>query len=1188
MSLVVLGGSGAGIFLIIALVMIARSKSKNALDLEVTEPTKVIEKTDDSIENNYEENAHPSKITQDSPEIKTDNNPTKSVQNPQSNINQQKPTTQKQDLKPTSKKQFPQRKKILEKDANKLVKNLVSAQKIKREIQPVQTAINKFSDAIEELDPILIYKTNDSVNSAKSFFKKQLPRLKKLRSSITNPGAKKLVGDIIDSSVDIVKNKNFKDFEGFKSKIKQTRDGLNGFMKSVTEVSNKAAQNLKDAKVFIKDNKIISRTALAGITAIIAVNALTSKSNVNASMVIPANYKPVNSYEYVIDNVPDNSLLNGIQLDNPDLFDSSNDEKSVVSTSLSDHDIDSEIDIENFDYKKLLESLEYEKINIDSSFDKAEFLKILKSNGFDLSDDEFKVLLGVSEKEAGLKWNPLLNKIKKGKISTEIKNIESMLKYGKIGLNDFEDKLVDKLLESIHKVLNDNNATELDYYKWTQDVLKVFEVLKANHTSLKLAESTGLFDKILNKLKHNPNTFGLFQVNVDRLIDNLSINDLPKELLDKKGKIDRNKLVFALSGDQNNISKADMMDIIIKYHLSKYIKAHDLNSPADFKFLAAETNSGFMSTYKAAIQEKLNLELGTNLLIDGDLSNFHENTSKIDWSKTSNTQNALYKFIIENPEKFQHENPRELIKELCEADSKDKLMNSKLYKILMENELGKRTIPKIKSDLYKLTVDDYTKEVFKFAGLDIDDFEDDDTNEALDSIIIEISTTQAVEMEKNKSVKLVDSKGRPIIYKITDTFNFKNKADKKSSVKDFIALHGNGYDYDNPSDERVTISALYTLQESGEAAFLIGKSGAIYQFFDMDLGKGALNSDKVYEAGLGKSFNKKSIAIEVALKAEKRLNNNDKLITTGVEDPNQKQIDAINLLVKHINKQMENSLEFFSSYDPVKGLQDVHIDDFSDEIRKKIGMKSKADIAKLMDKFGKLSKPLTAEDYKGSELTLDHPELIDNLVKQSIERLYVEDSDESKVHVIYDGRSQTAFIVKNHQIIGDYSISTGKDGFGNNEYQTPIGLMKVYKINGEDTKLPIGRHIGKNFSMEKNVKIYKNHLSREKQKNEKIFGNLVTRWIGFQGMEKFNVGETPDQKKHLSNFASHGTNLEGNIGEKDSGGCVRQNNKDIITVAGLLEVGSKGFVIPDTPKLIAKLNFNLDNNSPATAFASLK
>jgi len=125
-----------------------------------------------------------------------------------------------------------------------------------------------------------------------------------------------------------------------------------------------------------------------------------------------------------------------------------------------------------------------------------------------------------------------------------------------------------------------------------------------------------------------------------------------------------------------------------------------------------------MSTFRAAIQQQLNKQVGTSLELDGDLSFYQPYSIRINWQRTSNTQQAFLKFVQKRYAYFTRPvNSDKLLKNVCQADSWGKLEQSELYRRIMKKSRGQRIFPKIKSVLYQQTPQIYSNVVWRKSRL---------------------------------------------------------------------------------------------------------------------------------------------------------------------------------------------------------------------------------------------------------------------------------------------------------------------------------------------------------------------------------------------------------------------------------------------------------------------------------------
>jgi len=220
--------------------------------------------------------------------------------------------------------------------------------------------------------------------------------------------------------------------------------------------------------------------------------------------------------------------------------------------------------------------------------------------------------------------------------------------------------------------------TEFDLYQWAQNLSNTLEKGKLRQLVFQIFENgkgmkitlANLFkspqevlDYVVNKLRHMPSTFGIYQVNVDRAIHNahddyLEMAKHPEWLpLVRNGKIDRDLLIRSLVRAPNDPKKNDLLPrhvaeaFILKYYLKLAIEANDLNRNGsvddnEVYYAASDYHSGPYSCRGAAIQHFINRLLALNppLRMDGDLAIFNEE-GDIDTGKMSQTEEMLNRYV---------------------------------------------------------------------------------------------------------------------------------------------------------------------------------------------------------------------------------------------------------------------------------------------------------------------------------------------------------------------------------------------------------------------------------------------------------------------------------------------------------------------------------------------------------------
>ncbi|HYG52835.1 MAG TPA: L,D-transpeptidase [Flavobacteriales bacterium] len=150
-------------------------------------------------------------------------------------------------------------------------------------------------------------------------------------------------------------------------------------------------------------------------------------------------------------------------------------------------------------------------------------------------------------------------------------------------------------------------------------------------------------------------------------------------------------------------------------------------------------------------------------------------------------------------------------------------------------------------------------------------------------------------------------------------------------------------------------------------------------------------------------------------------------------------------------------------------------------------------------------------------------------------------------NLIYVGTNrQKLYLIKNHQLVRVFDVSTSKYGVGQqtNSEKTPLGLHKISSKIGKTC--PIGGIlVGSNFSGKMAV-IENNAVSTGTD-------DLTTRAMRLDGLEK-GLNMEGNNDTHKREIYIHGTPEEGLIGRPASHGCVRMRNKDVIELFDLVEV----------------------------------
>lgn len=184
----------------------------------------------------------------------------------------------------------------------------------------------------------------------------------------------------------------------------------------------------------------------------------------------------------------------------------------------------------------------------------------------------------------------------------------------------------------------------------------------------------------------------------------------------------------------------------------------------------------------------------------------------------------------------------------------------------------------------------------------------------------------------------------------------------------------------------------------------------------------------------------------------------------------------------------------------------------------------------------------------GCEVALGEKEEKSNLYKNELEEILSKvNIPENSKFITINGAEQKLYLLKyinqdQANLIKEYLISTGKNGFGNiaGTGRTPTGLHIILGKSGEGEKIGTVFYGGKPSNII--TRIHKDNVDRGTD-------HVTTRVIFIDGIEP-NNRNTASRRIYI-----HGTNEEGLIGKPASKGCIRMNNKDIIELYNLVEIG---------------------------------
>lgn len=150
------------------------------------------------------------------------------------------------------------------------------------------------------------------------------------------------------------------------------------------------------------------------------------------------------------------------------------------------------------------------------------------------------------------------------------------------------------------------------------------------------------------------------------------------------------------------------------------------------------------------------------------------------------------------------------------------------------------------------------------------------------------------------------------------------------------------------------------------------------------------------------------------------------------------------------------------------------------------------------------------------------------------------------MNIIVDISTQQMYLFKAEQIIKQYPISTSKYGIGNlkDSMRTPLGKHEICEKIGAG--IPIYGIFEK--------RCY-NGISAKQLQQADTKDLITSRILRLKGLE-LNINRGGDIDSETREIWIHGTNEEQLISSKASHGCIRMNNKDIIELFDLVELGT--------------------------------
>ncbi|MFC1898578.1 L,D-transpeptidase [Candidatus Cloacimonadota bacterium] len=155
-------------------------------------------------------------------------------------------------------------------------------------------------------------------------------------------------------------------------------------------------------------------------------------------------------------------------------------------------------------------------------------------------------------------------------------------------------------------------------------------------------------------------------------------------------------------------------------------------------------------------------------------------------------------------------------------------------------------------------------------------------------------------------------------------------------------------------------------------------------------------------------------------------------------------------------------------------------------------------------------------------------------------------SRNKKSRIIINISKQKMQLLKNDEILREYTISTSRFGIGNKagSCKTPLGKHKICEKIGKNAP------IGAIFKARKPTGEIAD-LELDDTYNEDL---ITTRIITLNGIEEgLNKGSGIDSNKRY--IWIHGTAEESKIGKPASHGCIRMKNQDIVEFFDSVRVG---------------------------------
>ncbi len=322
------------------------------------------------------------------------------------------------------------------------------------------------------------------------------------------------------------------------------------------------------------------------------------------------------------------------------------------------------------------------------------------------SEEGLKVLIAMTWKESSFLWNPKLILTKKETMERRFNEVMGLTEgglAGRLASMILSEELLnhkDRLKKELHRLTRhgDYSISEYDVYLWSRDLYSFALELRKEFSNLaSLGALVVDLDKLLLRLEKEPQTFGLWQINVNHLAEAIKALPIWKAKYPRlfpNGLLSRHGLIQSLSGlPKAPLSRVETMALLMETWFAPRYYDHLQGQPGELVYFAAEHFTGRLSTYKAALQQRLTEIEGAKLQADGDFAHSRPYSRKPDLTQQSNSLIALQDYARRQVADSSQRN--RMLKELVEVDSLSRLLQTRLYRQIMGNQAGRRVFPQM-------------------------------------------------------------------------------------------------------------------------------------------------------------------------------------------------------------------------------------------------------------------------------------------------------------------------------------------------------------------------------------------------------------------------------------------------------------------------------------------------------------